>query len=99
MARTGARVIIDQDFSIFRRCLWRSRLGLTLIVGIAISLGVISRQAGAAGANGPSVLTSFDGPFDLTTGPPDATLAAGTTRIVELVNSTIRHCRSRWYWR
>jgi hypothetical protein len=86
MARTGARVVIDQDFSIFRRCLWRSRLGLTLIVGIAISLGVIS-QAGAAGANGPSVLTSFDGPFDLTTGPPDATLAAGPTRIVELVNS------------
>jgi hypothetical protein len=84
MTRTGARVT-KKDLRIFRVSLWRPRLGLALL-GIVISLGVIS-QAGAAAVNGPSVLTSFDGPFDPTTGPPDATLAAGPTRIVELVNS------------
>jgi hypothetical protein len=62
--------------------------GLTLaaVVGMFLAVGVAS-PVSAASTDGPSLLTNFAGPFDPTNGPPDATLAAAPTRIVELVNS------------
>jgi hypothetical protein len=62
----------------------RRSWGIALAV-VLVGVGVVS-SAGAT-ATGPTLLTSFDGPFDLQNAPPDATLAAGPTRIVELVNS------------
>jgi len=82
----SARVTVDQNFLVRSR-FWFARLGLALIVGVVIGLGVMSQASAARERPGPSVLTSFDGPFDPATGPPDATLAAGPSRIVELVNS------------
>lgn len=61
-------------------------LTLAAVVGMLFAVGVAS-PVSAASTNGTSLLTNFAGPFDPTTGPPDATLAAAPTRIVELVNS------------
>jgi hypothetical protein len=64
---------------------FRPRLALVVIFGLLLSIAVVSSAGAVAG--GPTLLTSFDGPFDPHTGPPDATLAAGPSRLVELVNS------------
>jgi hypothetical protein len=57
-----------------------------LIVGVTLTLAV-ANGVGASTTSGPTLLTSFNGPDDPVGGPPDATLAAGPTRVVELVNS------------
>ena len=61
-------------------------LTLAAVVGMLFAVGVAS-PVSAGSTSGSSLLTNFAGPFDPTTGPPDATLAAAPTRIVELVNS------------
>jgi hypothetical protein len=70
-------------------CTVTRRFGLIpLLVLVFATVGLTSAgQADAAGATGPAVIASFDGPFDPNSGPPDATLAASPTRVVEVVNS------------
>lgn len=58
---------------------------LLMLVMTTVAIGLNGAIAGAV--SGPTVLGSFDGPFDPGNGPPDATLAAGPARVVELVNS------------
>src|SRR5439155_6392649 len=58
-----------------------------------------AKEAAAQAAHGASVtqsesnasvpvsLAGFDGIYDTSTGPPDTTIAVGSTRLIEMVNS------------
>jgi hypothetical protein len=66
--------------------LTRSRTWVVLAVAL-LAVVALDDGASAATAAGPTVLATFGGPVDPSTGPPDSTLAAGPDRLVEMVNS------------
>jgi hypothetical protein len=63
------------------------RVCAALVIVGAVNVAGLIGGTSASAATTPTIVTRFAGPADPLSGPPDATLAAGPHRIVELVNS------------